>query len=328
MGDRLLVATGKPYSASKKTEAIGLTAGSSNNNICPEFPVDLDEATSGVLSDKNGNDVAVVCGGRDTADARDLCFYYAPGKGQKEWVQVAKKLAEKRLWAAGIVTDIDGGRMNSLWIAGGNNGRERLSSTELVTLTATDSFEIRPGPDLPLALHSHCLVKLNSTTAMLIGGSDGVTTFANSYFLDIPSAATTTAATAVRSVRGPDLNTARTNHACGVVDNPTVDGGQMVVVAGGWYSGYLSSTEMLSVDGRGFDDRWVTEGLDLPVGIGDSAGVESTDGKSFLLVGGGSSSAIYKLEFNNGEWQWKKMSQEMQVARDDPVAMIVPDAFC
>ncbi len=327
----LLVATGSPRSKAKLTETFSLfNASKSCNKPVREFPIGLNGATGGVLYHNDETlTVVIVCGGYESIVGRSkTCFYYP--SSATEWSRVDKSLGEKRKDAAGIVIDYG----QTLWITGGEHDvRQYTKSTELVSLILDNSqqirFSIQHGPDLPLALSDHCLVKLNSTTAMVIGGDDGTSRHLSStYFLDIPTKSEGgTMSTTARSVKGPDLNNARSDHSCGVLTNPGDDNGQVVIVAGGY--GAKKSTEMWVV---GSSQGW-TRGPDLPRSIQYSAGITSPDSKSFFLIGGepggpGKISEIYRLKYENAHWQWTKMDQELQVARRGHVAMRVPDSYC
>ncbi len=99
-------------------------------------------------------------------------------------------------------------------------------------------------------------------------------------------------------------------------------------MAGGWNGGGLKSTEIWVA---GSSQGW-TKGPYLPLAIADAAGVVSSDKKTFYLIGGEDKSredlkTIYKLHYQNG-WRWTKLPQELEVARNDHVAMLVPDSFC
>ena len=270
--------------------------------------------------------VPIVCGGDDALNGDNRCFYLSDSK---RWIQLEPRMTVKREDAASIV--INNGK--SLWITGGLYSG---STTEILTLTSgrrisASSFSFEAGPDLPRYLRGHCLVKLSSSTAMLIGGrgKDMNGDWSNinaTYFLDIPSSSENAI------VRGPDLIHPRYHHACGVLDNPGDGNGQVVIVAGGQYR-VSKSTEIWAVGSQGW-----TRGPDLPKGVWQSQGITSPDGKSFLLLGGDdgtdyplfATAAIYKLDYNSnsGGWQWTKLDQELKVAREGHVAMLVPDSFC
>ena len=104
----------------------------------------------------------------------------------------------------------------------------------------------------------------------------------DTYFLTIPSAESDKADWG-KYVTGPSLKSPRQSSGCGVLTNPG-DGNQLVIVAaGGVITGPLDTTEMLVV--RPDQGEW-KDGPKLPYGIQNARGVTTSDGKSFLLVGG------------------------------------------
>ncbi len=112
---------------------------------------------------------------------------------------------------------------------------QRWSTTEFVSPDGSSYY----GPDLPYAMEKHCLVRLNSSTAMLIGGynrEEGG--YRNTFFYDFNSETFT---------KGPDSLEHRENHACGVIRD-TGDGSMIVVAVGG--SSHTSSSSELFFEGK------------------------------------------------------------------------------
>ena len=71
-------------------------------------------------------------------------------------------MSVKRYIAAAVVLD-----ESRLWVTGGSSLYPNfLASTEYVSLNASKRGT---GPDMPLALWNHCLVKIDATHVMLIG---------------------------------------------------------------------------------------------------------------------------------------------------------------
>ncbi len=273
----------------------------------------------------------VVCGGRGSRyDSLSENCYSLTSRSQ-QWIQVEANLTEHRIESASIV--IENGR--TLWVTGGYGATNRLALTDFVSLVEQNaiaqlvSLSVKPGPDLPVALSYHCIVKLNSSTAMLIGGYGEVSVLDSTYYLDIPDR--TKAAESAKSIQGPDLIVPRYDHSCGVLTDPGDGNHQVVVVTGGGAGIPSKSTEMLAV---GSGQGW-TIGPDLPMEIDQGSGVTSPDGKSFYVVGGNDDEYIeqpfiYQLEFHatNGVWQWTKQELKLQTARSNALAMLVPDSFC
>jgi hypothetical protein len=68
----------------------------------------------------------------------------------------------RRYRAAAVVLDD-----SRLWVTGGLNGYPNyLASTEYVSL---DPSKRGPGPDLPVAVWTHCMVKTDATHVMVLG---------------------------------------------------------------------------------------------------------------------------------------------------------------
>ena len=98
------------------------------------------------------------------------------------------------------------------------------NATEFVYSGKTGSL---PGPDLPYPVSEHCLAKINSTTVLLIGGNNGQSTAVNTtlfYSTKQPDAGWT---------YGPSLKNARALHACGSLQDSTLQEYRLVVVASG-----------------------------------------------------------------------------------------------
>ncbi len=84
----------------------------------------------------------------------------------------------------------------------------------------------RPRRDLPYPVCSHCMIKLNDSSAILIGGTMGGvhdTTLIYSYTED-------------SWFPGPKLNYPRSGHACGIIRDSTLVSNKMLVVAGSKYT--------------------------------------------------------------------------------------------
>ena len=132
-------------------------------------------------------------------------------------------------------------------------------------------------------------------------------------------------------VKGPYLNTARSDHACGIMKDSANEGIAIVVVAGGcssWNS--LETTEYIVLGTK----QWRV-GPDLKYCLYGASGVTTPDGKSFLLVGGAyydtggshEEDTIYKLECHNLECTWTKVNEKLQVGRQMFLAAFLPDSL-
>ena len=102
----------------------------------------------------------------------------------------------------------------TLWVTGG-----RDNTTVNVTPAGSN-----PGPDLPLAVDGHCLLQINSTTVMMIGGVTVGSYSKQSWILNLESGLW---------IRGPDMKFRRDKLACGVISD-SIDGTPLVIAAGGF----------------------------------------------------------------------------------------------
>ena len=111
-----------------------------------------------------------------------------------------------------------------------------LKRTEYISLNNT-----RNGIDMPITISNHCIVKINETTILSIGG-DGFAslTFAKTMYFNHETQDWTL---------GPEMKVARTQHSCGKV---VIEGASVIVVAGGISTensdSVLTSVELLPED--------------------------------------------------------------------------------
>ena len=116
-----------------------------------------------------------------------------------------------------------------LWVTGGLDGRNRLSSTEMVH----GDGSVVHGAAIPSKRYGHCMVDLLDGRIMLIGGYP---TFNEVWFYYLSSGS---------FVRGPSLKQGRYGHACTVFRSPMYHKRYCVLVAGGWYLDELRTVEVL-----------------------------------------------------------------------------------
>ena len=222
-------------------------------------------------------------------------------------------MRKKRRFAASVVIN------NKLWVAGGiDENWNQLISTEFID-PATGSVEY--GPNLPKPSYAPCLVLINSTMATLIGGTPDPNNKMWMYNYDREDQGW---------VSGPDLNTGRHAHACGMVKD-SADDSKTIVIAAGGYDGYgdSKSTEYFIVGGN----QW-RPGPNLEYRIEGASGVMTPDGKSLMFVGGWNDDkkdledAVYKLECWNLECTlWTEASKKLGVARNHFLAAFLPDSL-
>jgi hypothetical protein len=223
---KVLVTTGR-WEGSKKIEIIDLD---DPTNVCQpsflaDYPFDEVYGTSGGLLTNNN---ALICGGwdNDGSERLDDCFAI-----NENGIKNGSRLSQPRSGAASVVWN-----STTLWLTGGwldTGGRTK--STEFVQLTGST-----PGPDLPLEVAYHCLVSLNDTTILLIGGRllDGTRSNATYYYNTDHKTWTD----------GPSLTIGRSVHSCALFKSPQHGHTDTVIVTGGWNDGSIDSTELLNLE--------------------------------------------------------------------------------
>ncbi len=321
-----MVIGGKQYAPSLQTlETVNFQNSSKVCNIPEDYPMPTYSGSAEVLSHAN-KQIPIVCAGsyreNGVRKSRDTCHFLQFENQQWTWTQLDKTMSEKRFMPASIITD-DG---RTLWVTGGYNDQieTTFKSTDLVSISDNNgaltgaSFTIKPGPNLPETVAKHCLVKLNSSTAMMIGGDNELDPVKRkTFFLDIQTG---------RSLPGPELNMARCWHKCGVLLDPGDGNHQVVLAAGGLNGDYLKSTEMWVV---GSNQGW-TEGPDLPVHINHAEEVVVNNVNKLLVVGCGEPETmmyLFEHDWNEG-WIWSKLDQELSMPRKRSMSMLISKDFC
>ncbi len=154
---KLLVATGGYFDFIKTVEVINLDP-ANPDLVCdnlPEFPLGLQGAT-GQLFNKS---TPIICGGWN---GYDLCDCYA--LQNKSWTKISS-LNQCRRFPASALVSLEQEK-EVLMITGGYDG------SVLKSVESFDGTEWEHGqlPELPNGVLLHCLVKINATTLLLIGG--------------------------------------------------------------------------------------------------------------------------------------------------------------
>ena len=272
------------------TEVIDFYGQNKTCNHLPDYPEGKNYGATGGLIDL---DTYVSCGGNMIGDK---CYKFGS-------TSPIAMMGQKRSRAASVVIG------TQLWVVGGIGGNTNLDSTEFVN-PANGSVE--PGPDLPKESYAHCLVRTNTTTVMFIGGSPDPQDKTWTYNFEREDQGW---------IPGPNLNTGRRRHACGVVKDLADESKTIVIVAAGFNDnggGNLKSTEYFVLGSH----QW-RKGPDLEYRMVSASGVTTPDGKIFFFVGGENvdesykkEDRIYKLECRNLECHpWTRVDQKLGVGR-------------
>ena len=296
-GETLLITSGyQTFGFFKETQIINLDGSENSSQNCQDgipYTLEVYGAVGGLLGEK-----PVVCGG---LPANSVCYTL-----DEEWTRIPA--ISGRYHAASVQLGSD------LWITGGNPGpNPPTMSTEIVLEDGT----VLDGLDLPMPLTGHCIIAIDNTTIMLIGGFDGENFRKETYFLESGFWR-----------QGPDLQIARDTHTCGILkDTDTFE--EYLIVAGGSTSyDTLDSVEMLPL--RNAQNFYA--GPRMPNSLARHNMVQYRN--SLLAIGGYDggyySSAIYELACTS-TCSWTTRTERLKcsmAAMAGMVSITVPDDFC
>ncbi len=293
-------------------EVINLASSASTCKNPPNF-----QAT-GAIGGLGFKGKPIICGGRQNNDGSNKCYSLE----NKEWVSSASMNSVRVNAAAAQLKDgkliVTGG----LDASGGGDGYH-LKSAEMLTEEGWENNI----PSLPVNIYSHCMVTVNSTTVMVIGGSQYDHFLGKTFYFTFGEESWWT--------KGPELKKKRVYHSCGKIRRNKESQEMSIIVAGGLYGGYydsygyhdpslLSSVEILHEG----SNEWQT-GPALPFEIWESQMVEDQNG-GVVLIGGRSSGyvtldTIYQLPHGGLNAVWTKMEQKMKTGRSRHTAFFIPD---
>ena len=184
------------------------------------------------------------------------------------------------------------------------------------------------GPDLPLALASHCVIKINPNTVLLAGGATSpYSTTSKTYFFDIPSGTWT---------EGPAMNKRRKQHSCAILE----DINYVFVLGGRGDDSFseLASVEVLSLKSFPNQLSWIEpENLMIPKPLASFGAISLTKYQTFnrLYVFGGInpgiteySEDIYELICTGWEIQdcsWQILDQKLALPRGGMVVLPITE---
>jgi hypothetical protein len=294
---KLLICGG--YSPDTDTcEVINLASSASTCKNPPNFPATIYQAIGGLGFKEN----PILCGGVQNDVRSNQCYLLE----NNEWVSSAS-MNSVRVRAA--VAQLKDGKL--LVTGGFDASGYHLHSAEMLTEEGWESNI----PSLPFTIRNHCMVTVNSTTVMAIGGGQNGYSGKTFYFTFGEESWT----------EGPELKKKRGYHSCGKIRRNKESQEMSIIVAGGWDgSSRLSSVEILHEG----SNEWKT-GPELPFGMDDSQMVEDQNG-GVVLIGGYSDSidnldTLYQLPHGGQDAAWTKMEHKMKTGRYDHTAFLVPD---
>ena len=137
-------------------EIIDLESASSNCSFVTQFPIKL-FGQMGYFGYQNS---PLVCGGGNP-QIKD-CYVYKFGS----WMLSPFSMTAPRQSSVITQSPFASNKSIILFMVGGQNGSGPLSSAEVLTNKGWESFQ----PSFPGTISVHCMLLINSTTVMVIGG--------------------------------------------------------------------------------------------------------------------------------------------------------------
>ncbi len=139
-------------------EVVNIESSATTCKNPPNFPATFYDAIRGLGFKEN----PIICGGYQNDTRSNSCYALE----NNEWIS-SFSMNSVRAYAT-AVNLLDG----KLLVTGGYNGSANLNSAEMLTEEGWESNI----PSLPFTIRDHCMVTVNSTTVMAIGGRQ------NGYF--------------------------------------------------------------------------------------------------------------------------------------------------
>jgi hypothetical protein len=299
IGFTKLLICGGYYPYIDTCEVINLSSSASTCKNPPNFPAKVVDAIGGL----GFKGKPILCGGYQNGSHSNKCYSLE----NNDWVSSASMNSVRVEAAAAQLKD------GKLLVTGGQDGSfSDLNSAEMLT---EEGWKTNI-PSLPVTIRYHCMVTVNSTTVMAIGGVQNNQYSGKTFYFTLGEESWT---------EGPELKNERYFHSCGRIRRNEESQEMSIIVAGGYYSG-SSSVEILDEG----SNEWQT-GPELPFEIIYSQMVETQNG-GVVLIGGESLAdcfcsldSLYQLPHGGQDAVWIKMEQNMQIGRYEHTAFLVPD---
>jgi len=252
----IVLITGKRSDDSNQMEIINPDNSTKKCQNDYTYPISVHVASGAVV-----DGTIVVCGGWHPITKQCYSFGH-----DKEWKNITD-MTTTRSGAASIPIN------NALWVGGGNDGSNRLKSTELVYL---DGRRSSTKPQLPEVRYGSCAAEYNGNI-FLTGGYDGSHIAQdNTWIINTNDDFKVTNET--------DMLKRRAHHSCGIFQSHAHSGRAVIVTAGSYpYYGATGSNNCEFWDFTVPGTTWQLCSQDLPTGMYEPRMTPTADGKGLLL---------------------------------------------
>ena len=251
------------------------------------------------------NQRPLICGGSQNGVTENKCFILENG----HW-QLFSLMNEKRtLVAIAPLPYLSDGF--SAAVTGGTNGNKSLNTFETLNQNLWHQSLIQ----MPQGVQQHCMVQINRTTIIVIGGGFNNTFHNETYLFNSDNEQWTP---------GPTLQVARRGLSCARIKTKKDQPYYNIIAVGGYNGARLSTVEILD-DVTG---NW-RYGPALPVPRYYGALVEDPAG-GVILIGGETSryvwhDTLFRLSHAGPDAMWFQMPQKLKNARTYLTSFLIPD---
>ncbi len=265
----------------------------------PKFPVSPAYLAIGGLG---FNYNPTICGGVQNDSSPNKCYSLENGA----WAS-SDSMNSARVEAAAVLME-DG----QLLVTGGSDGQDHTNSTEMLT----DKGCKNEVPSLPVTIAAHCMVQVNSTTVMAVGGFQNGMISGNTFYFNAERQSWT---------QGPALKMVRFAHRCGRIRKSQNSEEMSIIVVGGSDNDpNFTSVEILDEG----SNEW-RAGPPIPFGTYYSEMVNYPKG-GVVMIGGQAqnnvwSTTLYQLSHGGNDAVWTEMKQKLTAGRNRHTAFLIPD---
>ena len=241
-------------------------------------------------------------------------------------------LTRERVGAASVI--INNG--NRLWVTGGRTIYNLDQDTTDILDISADKESSDPhlvmtdsSIKLPRKMSYHCLEMLDSTTAILFGGSEKhyqSSLFNQSWTLDLGNYGS------VEWEQRASMLEPRWKHSCGVLRVNEEGGRKLVVAAGGEvnYDGQITDTvDVLHIKGKSPGKNWQF-GPSMLVALSNAVSMTTSDQLKLLVAGGITvreelSAMVFQFKCQDIDLcHWNQMDDSLYYPRDSMVGIVFP----
>jgi hypothetical protein len=287
-------------------EIIDLKSSSTTCDSLPSLP--YSEQVFGAIAYLEQENNPVVCGGSKASDYFTLneCFSYQ----NSHWLAFPSMLSRRSF--AAISAFPHNNKTIKFLVTGGIDFNKRHNTGEIL---ADDGGWKSFSYNLPVSVYGHCMVLLNSTSVIVIGGFFTEAGIRPDTFIFNTESNNWT--------KGPSLKFPRRFHTCAKIKKDNLSNEFFAIAVGGLSENgtLLSSVEILDEK----KSKWV-EGPKFPVAMYCASMVEDSLG-GVIVIGGVSMKTVLDSIYHLSDTKsnWTKMAQKLKRPRFGAVAILVPD---